>query len=106
MYFQATPSSVVALLLIALGVWALLELSKRKLNTNLTILFYVCFFLFLRYSGWELHYGIYLAGLVMALVLRFEFMNGIITSFVLGLEMLAIAALGAWLLLTSFQVRF
>ena len=106
MDFRATPLNVVALLLIALAVCVLHFLSRRRLDSNLPLVFYGAVFAFLRYSDRELHPYLFLGGLALALVIRFEFMNRLFTSVALGLEMLAIGAIAAKFFSDAFGLRF
>lgn len=95
MDFHSTPQNVTSLLVISLGIIAAYFLSKKRFDSNLTILFYL---VVLAYSNWtDRHVNIYLygAGLALALLLRFEFMNLPLTKFILVLELLAVAAINA-----------
>lgn len=93
MDFRSTPQNVTSLLLVALGILAAYFLGKKRFDSNLTILFYL---FVLAYSNWtDRHVNTYLygAGLALALLLRFEFMNVSITKVVLALEMIAVIAI-------------
>lgn len=93
MNFHSTPQDITSLLVIALGIIAGYCLSKKRFESNLTIFFYL---VVLAYSNWtdrQVNSWLYAAGLVLALLLRFEFMNIALTKFVLALELLAVAAI-------------
>jgi len=98
--------NVLSLLLIALGVYVLCFLGKRKLDSNLPLVFYGAVFAFVRYSERDLHPYIFFGGLIVALLLRFEFMNRLFTTMALSLEMLAIGAIAAKLFGDAFGLQF
>ncbi len=106
MDFRATPLNIVSLLLIALAVCVLHFLSKRRIDSNLPLVFYVAVFAFLRYSDRELHPYLFFGGLALALLLRFEFMNRMFTTMALGLEMLAVGAIAVKFFSDAFGLRF
>ena len=106
MYFRPTPVNVVSLLVIAFAVWVLYFLGKRKLDSNLPLIFYGAVFAFLRYSERDLNNYLFLGGLILALMLRFEFMNRFFTAMTLSLEILAIAGIAAKFFGDAFDLRF
>ncbi len=106
MDFRATPLNVVALLLIAFAVWVLYFLSKRKLDTNLPLVFFGAVFVFLRYSETEIHPYVFLGGAALALLVRFEFMNRFFTTLALGLEFIVISGIAAKFFADAFGLRF
>lgn len=90
MNFEATPLNVTTMLLVAFSVYVLHFLAKKRLDSNLPLLFYIAILLYLRYSGRSLSPYLFAVGLILALMLRFEFLNPALTKVVLFLEMLAI----------------
>jgi hypothetical protein len=82
MQFRATPESVVILLLAALAAAVLHTLFKRKLESNLPLVFYVAVMAFMVYTGRGASAPLVLCGLAATLVLRFEFMNRLVTNVV------------------------
>lgn len=85
--------NVVALLLIAFAVYVLYFLAKKRLDSNLPILFFIGLAIFVNFSGWTVDKYVFAGGLAMALMLRFEFLNNAFTRFVLLVEMLTIAGI-------------
>jgi hypothetical protein len=93
MNFEATPLNVTTMLLIAFAIYVLHFLAKKKLDSNLPLLFYITLLIYINFSGRSLNPYLFAAGLSLALLLRFEFLNGALTKLVLWLEMLAIAGI-------------
>jgi len=101
----SNASAVTAVLIIAFGVFVLYTLWKNWFDSNLTVIFYIVFFIYMKgidagvVPNWLL-----LAAFGLAMILRFEFMNTGLTRMVKYLEM---AALGAMLYLSStLLIRF
>ena len=93
MDFRATPLNVTTLLVVTLGCIAGWFLTKRRFDSNLTIFFYLTV---LAYAGWSdrhVNSALYGAGLILALLLRFEFMNPPLTRLVMVLEVCLLAAI-------------
>jgi hypothetical protein len=90
MIFDPTPTNMAEVLLLALAAWAGLVLWKRRLDSNLPLIFYL--FLLAFRNATERTINIYLlcAGLGLVLLLRFEFLNSGFTKIVLMLEFLAL----------------
>lgn len=93
MSFQPTPPNVITLCLVAFALYVLYFLSKRKLDSNLPILFYVLVFAFKNFSDRQINPYLLAGGLILALLLRFEFMNSHLAKLLLLMEMLAITAI-------------
>ncbi len=93
MDFRPTPLNVTTLLVIALGITASWALSRRRFDSNIPLFFYLVVLAFSNWSDRHVHEVLYAAGLVMALLLRFEFMNPPITRLVMVLEVGAVAAI-------------
>jgi hypothetical protein len=103
MELQATPLNITTLLLVAFAIYVLYFLSKRRLDSNLPVLFFIGVAIFTNFTGRQVDTYLFAGGLVMALVLRFEFLNNIFTRFVLLLEMLTIAAIATKFTLQVFS---
>lgn len=95
MDFNATPLNVTSLLLVALAVSVMFFLGKKKLDSNLPLLFYLATLTYGNFTDRRINPYLFGIGLAFALMLRFEFMNVWFTKFVLALEMLAVFAI-AW----------
>jgi hypothetical protein len=100
MDFRSTPLNVSTLLLVALGVIVILFLLKKKVDSNIPLVFYAAIIVFTltterELPGWALY-----SGLVFALFLRFEFLNPILTKAVLYLEIGAMTCI-----LWSFMIQ-
>lgn len=104
MDFQPTPTNVTSLLVISLGIIAVIVLSRRRFDSNLPLLFYLVVVAFGGWTDRQVNEMLYGAGLVLALLLRFEFMNPALTKFVLVLEMGALAGINVVFLGQTFRV--
>lgn len=101
MSFAPTPTNVTTLLVIALGVIAASFLWRKRFDSNLPLFFYLIVLVYQNWSDRHVSNYLYVAGFVMALLLRFEFMNVKLTKFFLFMEL---AALGLILLTYMGQV--
>jgi hypothetical protein len=103
MYLSNT-ASVTAVLIIAFGVLVMYTQWKNWFDSNLSIIFYVAFFSFMKSVDGVVPSWLMIAGFGLAMVLRFEFMN---TGFTRVIKYLELCALGAMLYLsTTMLVRF
>ena len=93
MYFRATPLNIVTLLLVAFALYVLYHLSKRRLDSNLPLLFYIGLVIFTNCTDRQVNPYLFAGGLALALFLRFEFLNSGFTRFVQWLEILAVAVI-------------
>jgi hypothetical protein len=91
MGFQPTPLNVTTLLIIALGVLAGYMLSKRNYASNVPLFFYLVVLGYNNYTDRSVNETVYGAGLILAMLLRFEFMNPPLMKFVMVLEIGALA---------------
>lgn len=95
----SNASSVTAVLIIAFGVFVIYTFWKNWFDSNLSVIFYVVFFMFMKgVDSGVVPNWLMLAGFGLAMVLRFEFMN---TGFTRIVKYLEIGALGAMLYLSS-----
>ena len=94
----SNAASVTAILIIAFGVFVMYTQWKNWFENNLTIIFYVIFFTFMKSIDGVVPSWLTLAGFGLAMILRFEFMN---TGFTRVIKYLELAALGAMLYLSS-----
>ncbi len=97
MSFEATPTGIVELLLVSLGAAVIFVLARGKLDSNLPLFFYAGLAIFVQFTERSLDSYLFGGGLASALVLRFEFMNGLLTRWVLWLELIALAFISAHL---------
>ena len=97
--------SVTAVLIIAFGVLVMYTQWKNSFDSNLSLIFYVVFFMFMKGADASVVPDwLTLAGFALAMILRFEFMNTGLTRVVKYLEL---GALGAMLYLSStLLIRF
>jgi hypothetical protein len=105
MQFRATPESVVILLLTALAAVVLHTLMKRKLESNLPLIFYVGVMVFMAYTGRGVNAPLVLCGLAATLVLRFEFMNRLLTNVVWAVAVASLVGIVVQLVGEAFGVR-
>jgi hypothetical protein len=103
MNFRATPLNVSTLLLVAFALYVLHFLSKQKLDSNLPLLFYIGLVIFTNSTGRQVNPYLLTSGLALALLLRFEFLNGGFTRIVLWLEMLAVTGIAVNFLREAFS---
>lgn len=106
MGFRATPSNVIELLLISFAVCVLYFLSKKRLDSNLPLVFYGLVFAFIRYSDYNLPPHLFFAGVILAMLLRFEFLSQFLTNLAWGLEIIAIGGIALNFLSDAFDLRF
>jgi hypothetical protein len=100
----SNASSVTAVLIIAFGVFVMYTQWKNWFDSNLSVIFYLVFFSFMKSVDGVVPTWLMLAGFGLAMVLRFEFMNTGFTRFVKYLEL---GALGTMLYLSSTMlIRF
>lgn len=95
----SNASSVTAVLIIAFGVFVIYTFWKNWFDSNLSVIFYVVFFMFMKgIDAGVVPNWLMLGGFALAMVLRFEFMN---TGFTRIVKYMEIGALGAMLYLSS-----
>lgn len=101
----SNASSVTAVLIIAFGVFVMYTFWKNWFDSNLSVIFYVVFFMFMKgIEAAAVPSWLIITGFGLALVLRFEFMNTGFTRFVKYLEL---GALGVMLYLSATMlIRF
>ena len=75
MEFDGTPLNMSTLLVVALAVVALLMILRKRYESNLPLLFYFVAVLFCNITDREVNPYLLYTGLIMALLLRFEFMS-------------------------------
>ena len=90
---DASPLNVTTLLIVALGILAASFLVKKRLDSNLPLFFYLIVLGYATWSDRQVNVFAFGAGLVLALVLRFEFMSKKLTRLVLWLELVALTAI-------------
>jgi hypothetical protein len=90
MGFRDTPLNISTLLLVALAVVVMIVLIKKRYDTNLGLIFYLTVLIFTNTTDRELNPMLLYFGLVLALLLRFEFMGTFITKAVVFLELAAL----------------
>ena len=75
MDFDATPTNMTTLLVVALAVLAVVFLMRKKYDSNLPLLFYFAAVTFTNLSDRSISPYLLYTGLAFALLLRFEFVN-------------------------------
>lgn len=83
MTFKETSEIILLIFVVALAIVVLHLLLKRKLESNLPLIFYGVVIAFMSITGRPLDAPLVLCGLGAVLVLRFEFMNKYVTNAVL-----------------------
>lgn len=97
----STATSVTAVLIIAFGVLAMYTQWRNWFDSNLPVLFYIVFFVFMRTIDGAVPFWLICTGFGLALVLRFEFMN---TAFTRLIKYLELGALGAIIYMSTMMV--
>lgn len=105
MDFRATPTNVVLLMLAALAACAAFALFKRRLESNLPLLFYCAAMAFIAATGREINSALFIGGLAGACMLRFEFMNRWVTNVVWTLELAAMSGIVFLFIAEAFGIR-
>jgi hypothetical protein len=90
MEFNATSTNLTELLVACLAIMSAVLLLRKRYDTNLPLLFYFVVILFSNMSERELNPYLLYTGLVLAMLLRFEFMG---TSFAKVVAMFSTGAL-------------
>ena len=86
MYFQVTPFNVITLILLGLTVWVIVARTRGQLESDWPLVYYLLVLVYWKvFEGGLSPYWVY-AGLVSAVLLRFEFMGGIVLTFVRVIE--------------------
>jgi hypothetical protein len=100
MEFNPTSLNVTEVLVIALAVVAAIFVMRKRYDSNLPLLFYFVLVLFNNMSERGVNPYLLYTGLIMALLLRFEFMGGFIAKTV---AFLTAASLGViiWLMMAE-----
>jgi hypothetical protein len=95
-----TAVDVTALILVVFAAAVIYALARSRIDSNVPLLFYLGLACFTRMAGRDVHPNIFGAGVVLALILRFEFMNGPFTRMAAMLECVAVAVM-SWDLLSG-----
>jgi hypothetical protein len=91
MDFQSTPLNMTTILVVTLAIVTLVLLIKGRWDSNLPLLFYSAAFLLSNTTDHTLNVYVLYSGIVLALVLRFEFMGKGFTKFIGFLTISAIS---------------
>jgi hypothetical protein len=80
--FNATPTNMTAILVVCLALTAIVVLLRKRYESNLPLLFYFVAVIFTRLFDRPVNPFIMYGGLAFALLLRFEFMGGLVMKVV------------------------
>jgi hypothetical protein len=72
---DGTPLNLTTLIVVALAMFGIVMLLRKRYDTNLPLLFYFVVLVFTNATDRELNPFLLYTGLAFALLLRFEFMN-------------------------------
>ncbi|HEY1758922.1 MAG TPA: hypothetical protein VGG72_26350 [Bryobacteraceae bacterium] len=100
MEFNPTSLNVTEVLVIALAVTAAIFVMRKRYDSNLPLLFYFVLVLFNNMSERGVNPYLLYTGLIMALLLRFEFMGGIIAKAVAFLTAASLCVI-IWLMMAE-----
>jgi hypothetical protein len=78
MSFNATPTNMTELLTVCLALAAIVMLLRKRYDTNLPLLFYFVALVFGNLFDRQVNPYIMYGGLAFALLLRFEFVGGVV----------------------------
>ena len=95
MYFDPTPINFTLMLVLALGAWAVHSASKQRPDVNVPLVFYAVILLFNRMSDKGLNVPLILAGVILASLVRFEFLNKSMIKWISYLQ-IAVLAMILW----------
>jgi hypothetical protein len=82
MSFNATPTNMTAILVVCLALAAIFMLLRKRYDTNLPLLFYFVAIVFTRLFDRPVNDFVLYGGLAFALLLRFEFMGGVVMKII------------------------
>ncbi len=82
MDFNATPTNMTAILVVCLALVAIVFLLRKRYDSNLPLLFYFFAIIFTRLFDRPVNPFILYGGLAFAMILRFEFMGGVVMRIV------------------------
>jgi hypothetical protein len=74
--FSATSTNITELLVVTLAIVSAILLIRKRYDSNVPLLFYVVLIAFYSFTDRSLNPYLLYTGLVMTLLLRFEFMGG------------------------------
>ena len=94
-YFDPTPLNFTLMLVLALGCWAFQSAAKQRADVNVPLIFYAVILIFNRMSDKGLNVPLILVGVVLASLVRFEFLNKTLIKWISYLQM-AILAMILW----------
>src|SRR5580704_14369353 len=100
MEFNPTSLNVTEVLVIALAVAAAVFVMRKRYDSNLPLLFYFVLVMFNNMSERGVNPYLLYTGLIMALLLRFEFMGGIIAKAVAFLAAASLCVI-IWLMMAE-----
>jgi hypothetical protein len=100
MEFNPTSLNVTEVLVIALAITAAIFVMRKRYDSNLPLLFYFVLVLFNNMSERGVNPYLLYTGLIMALLLRFEFMGGIIAKAVAFLTAASLCVI-IWLMMAE-----
>jgi hypothetical protein len=95
LYFDPTPINFTLMLVLALGAWAIHSASKQRVDVNVPLIFYAVILVFNRLADKGLNVPLILAGIVMASLIRFEFLNKSFVKWISYIQM-AILVMILW----------
>lgn len=100
MYFRATPTNMVAVLVSSLAFVGVAMLLRKRYDSNVPLLFYFFAVPFTTMFDRPVHPYVLYGGLGFALLLRFEFMGRNFTKFIASLATLGLGVM-IWVLLSE-----
>lgn len=100
MEFNATSLNVTEVLVIALAVTAAVLLMRKRYDSNVPLLFYFVLVLFSNMSDRGANPYVLYSGVILALLLRFEFMGGSFAKFVAFLNTASLGVI-IWMMMAE-----
>lgn len=103
MYFDATPTNMVAVLVTVPAIVGVVQLMRKQYDSNLPLIFYVLALAFVNSAERSVNPYFMYGGLGTAMLLRFEFMGAGFTKFIAALATIGLAILIYVLLSVPFS---
>lgn len=103
MFFRATPTNMVAVLVSSLAIIGIVKLFGKRYDSNVPLLFYIFAVPFTSMFDRPIHPAVLYGGLALVLLLRFEFMGPAFAKFIAFLAASGLCVM-TWMLLSETAV--
>ena len=93
MGFRATPYTVTTALMVAFAMFVIYVRMKNWLDSNVPLFFYVILIIYMRSIAGSMPVWLIVGGFILTMLLRFEFLNPLMTKSVKFLEICALTGM-------------